>query len=39
MNRYGNGLQKMKDWGLPYFNMMDQVLTEAGLPGQLNTWL
>jgi membrane-bound lytic murein transglycosylase D len=35
MNRYGNGLQKMKDWGLPYFNMMDQVLTEAGLPGQL----
>jgi membrane-bound lytic murein transglycosylase D len=25
----------MKDWGLPYFNMMDQVLAENGLPGQL----
>ncbi|NDE78989.1 MAG: hypothetical protein EB047_07280, partial [Chitinophagaceae bacterium] len=35
MSRYGNGLQKMKDWGLPYFNMMDQVLLESGLPGQL----
>lgn len=35
MNRYGNGLRKMKDWGLPYFNMMDQVLAESGLPGQL----
>ena len=35
MSRYGNGLRKMKDWGLPYFNMMDQVLTESGLPGQL----
>ena len=35
MRRYESGLQKMKDWGLPYFNMMDQVLTEAGLPGQL----
>lgn len=35
MNRYGNGLRKMKDWGLPYFTMMDQVLAEYGLPGQL----
>ena len=35
MQRYGPGLRKMKDWGLPYFNMMDQVLAENGLPGQL----
>jgi membrane-bound lytic murein transglycosylase D len=35
MSKQESGLQKMKDWGLPYFNMMDHVLTEAGLPGQL----
>jgi membrane-bound lytic murein transglycosylase D len=35
MQRYGPGLRKMKGWGLPYFNMMDQVLAENGLPGQL----
>jgi len=33
MQRYGPGLRKMKGWGLPYFNMMDQVLAENGLPG------
>lgn len=35
MQRYGPGLRKMKGWGLPYFNMMDQVLAENNLPGQL----
>jgi membrane-bound lytic murein transglycosylase D len=35
MQRYGPGLRKMKGWSLPYFNMMDQVLTENNLPGQL----
>lgn len=35
MARYGNSLRRMKDWGLPYFNMMDQVLVEQGLPAEL----
>ncbi|MBM3412814.1 MAG: lytic transglycosylase domain-containing protein [Bacteroidetes bacterium] len=35
MHRAGPGLQKIKDWGLPYFTMMDQVLKENNLPGQL----
>jgi membrane-bound lytic murein transglycosylase D len=35
MQRYGPGLRKMKGWGLSYFNMMDQVLAENNLPGQL----
>ncbi len=35
MDRYGNGLRKMRDWGRPYFDMMDQVLEQYGLPSQL----
>lgn len=35
MDRYGNGLRKMRDWGRPYFDMMDQVLAQHGLPPQL----
>ena len=35
MDRYGNGLRKMRDWGRPYFDMMDQVLGQYGLPPQL----
>ncbi len=32
---HGRDLAKMKDWAVPYFNMMDQVLTENGLPREL----
>ncbi|NDF97791.1 MAG: lytic transglycosylase domain-containing protein [Chitinophagia bacterium] len=35
MVRYGSGLRKMRDWGRPYFEMMDQVLSQYGLPSQL----
>lgn len=35
MARYGNSLRRMKEWGLPYFAMMDQVLTNQGLPAEL----
>lgn len=35
MARYGNGLRKLKGWGLPYFAMMDQVLVQHGLPAEL----
>jgi membrane-bound lytic murein transglycosylase D len=35
MDRYGSGLRKMRDWGRPYFDMMDQVLDQYGLPMQL----
>jgi len=35
MDRYGSGLRKMRDWGRPYFDMMDQVLDQYGLPTQL----
>ena len=35
MDRYGAGLRKMRDWGRPYFDMMDQVLSQYGLPPQL----
>ena len=35
MARYGNSLRRMKDWGLPYFSMMDRVLVEQGLPAEL----
>ncbi len=35
MDRHGSGLRKMRDWGRPYFDMMDQVLIQYGLPSQL----
>jgi len=28
-------LEKMKDWGRPYFNMMDEIFTKHGLPLEL----
>jgi membrane-bound lytic murein transglycosylase D len=28
-------LNKIKDWGLPYFNMMDEILANYGLPTEL----
>jgi len=33
--KYGTGIRKIKDWGLPYFDMMDNVLVQYGLPSQL----
>lgn len=35
INDYGKDLAKMKDWALPYFNMMDAILTENELPTEL----
>lgn len=35
MARHSKGLKKMKDWGRPYFDMMDAVLTQYGLPKEL----
>ena len=35
MNRHSKGLKKMKDWGRPYFDMMDGILTQHGLPKEL----
>jgi membrane-bound lytic murein transglycosylase D len=35
MARYGNSLRRMKEWGLPYFSMMDKILVEKGLPAEL----
>jgi membrane-bound lytic murein transglycosylase D len=35
MTRHSKHLQKMKDWALPYFNMIDGVLTSHGVPNQL----
>jgi membrane-bound lytic murein transglycosylase D len=35
MQRFGPGLQKMKDWAKPQFDMMDGVLAKHGLPIEL----
>ena len=35
MDRHSRHLEKMKDWALPYFNMMDGILTTHGLPNEL----
>ena len=35
MGRNTNDLVKMKDWGRPYFNMMDNILGHYGLPTEL----
>ena len=35
MRRHEKNLKKMKDWGRPYFDMMDAVLTQHGLPKEL----
>jgi membrane-bound lytic murein transglycosylase D len=32
---YGKNLQAMKEWALPYFNMMDAILAQYGLPREL----
>ena len=35
LDRYGKNLQKMKGWGMPYFTLIDHVLTQYGLPHEL----
>ncbi len=35
MDENSKDLLKMKDWGRPYFNMMDAVFTSHGLPAEL----
>jgi membrane-bound lytic murein transglycosylase D len=35
METHGKDLLKMKDWGRPYFNMMDAVLSKYNLPIEL----
>lgn len=32
---YGKSLHAMKDWALPYFNMMDGIMLQYGLPREL----
>lgn len=32
---YGKSLHSMKDWALPYFNMMDGIMVQYGLPREL----
>lgn len=35
MRKHGSYLQKMKGWGLPYFNLIENVLQQYGLPKEL----
>ena len=35
MKSHGNYLTKMKGWGLPYFNLIEGILTQYGLPKEL----
>lgn len=35
IDKHGDHLRKMKDWGRPYFDMMDAILTQYGLPKEL----
>jgi membrane-bound lytic murein transglycosylase D len=35
MSKNASGLRRMKDWGKPYFDMMDGILTQYGLPREL----
>jgi membrane-bound lytic murein transglycosylase D len=35
MSKNAKGLRKMKDWGKPYFDMMDAVLTQYGIPREM----
>jgi membrane-bound lytic murein transglycosylase D len=35
MDRHANRLKKMKGWALPYFNMIDGIMTSQGLPNEL----
>ena len=35
ISRHGKNLRGMKDWGKPYFDMMDAILVQHGVPKQL----
>lgn len=35
MRKNATGLKRMKDWGKPYFDMIDGVLTQHGVPKEL----
>jgi membrane-bound lytic murein transglycosylase D len=35
LRSHGNGLVKMKGWGQPYFNLIDNILSQYGLPREL----
>ena len=35
MAKFGSKLSKMKDWGKPYFDLMNNILTQHGLPTEL----
>jgi len=35
VDRFGESLEEMKGWGKPYFDMMDGILTQYGLPIEL----
>lgn len=35
MRKNAKGLKQMKEWGKPYFDLMDDILTQHGLPHQL----
>ena len=35
MDKHGEDLLEMKEWGRPYFNMMDGILSRYGLPTEL----
>jgi membrane-bound lytic murein transglycosylase D len=35
INKNGKGFRSMKDWAKPYFSMMDEVLTQHGIPKEL----
>ena len=32
---HSNSLVKMKTWGIPYFNLIDKIFAQYGLPGEL----
>jgi membrane-bound lytic murein transglycosylase D len=35
MKTHGSYLEKMKDWGMPYFNFIESILQQYGLPREL----
>jgi membrane-bound lytic murein transglycosylase D len=35
METHAKGLEKMKGWGKPYFDMMDKILESHGVPGEM----
>ncbi len=35
ISKHGKNLRSMKDWGKPYFDMMDDILAQHGIPKEL----